>query len=173
MIITWLLIMKIFYILCSLFSALFVLSACSLFSTKQLHFEIINSFNSDYQGTNPTIFVLSSRNSSLPDSVNQQYWRETLNSVDFSKYIVVFIFRGQTTTSAAFGTTSVREEDKTILITAKFLWKTSYSISDEIVSPAEVIRINKQDMHNFGQLKFILRDTTGSEKASTTTFIPE
>jgi hypothetical protein len=120
-----------------------LVSACT---NNSLKFESLKLFYGDYQEMNSMVFVVSNKESLLPKSVDQQYWRQIIDSVDFSKYIILFIFRGQITTGSVFNVTNVQESVNAIIITAKFLWPYTESVADEIVSPVEVIKVDKSRM---------------------------
>jgi hypothetical protein len=147
------------------FLFLFIFGLASACANNSLKFESIKLFYGDIQQQDTMVFVVSNKDSRLPESIDQQYWRQVIDSVDFSKYIILFIFRGRITTGSVFNVTNVKENTNSIIITAKFLWPDTYTASDEIVSPVEVIKIDKSRMHGFGQLTFKLLDTQGKERA--------
>ena len=148
------------------------LGACS---GDGLRFESLKSFYSEYRETSPKIVVVADNDSPLPDGIDQQYWRQALGSINYSEQVVVFVFHGWQPVSSnkVFEVASVQESDDTILVTARVLiWKAN-SVISEILSPAEVIRVEKTSMHSFGHLTFKLLDTRGEERATTTAFISE
>jgi hypothetical protein len=119
----------------------------------------------------PDIFVLSDMNTSFPSNLYEPYWRRVLESVDFSKYFVVFVFGKPGAHNDIVEVKNVRQNDNTVTVTARFYRLNWNSIPAEIVSPAQAIKVSKANMGSFGRITFKLLDTTGLEKASTTATI--
>jgi hypothetical protein len=162
--------LKTIKVVCLLLSILGITLGCS---GHKLNYSIVQSFRVSYSGSNSVILVVSDRESLLPQWIEQTDKEQIIDSIDFSKYLLVFIVRGSLPTSEEFNVTSIKEKDNSIDIVATFLWQPGPAIATQLGSPAQAIRINKTNLHNYGQKMFRLLDTNYTEKASITIFITE
>ncbi len=140
-------------------------------SEDYIKFDSLGIDHSHYNTYEPIIYVVSEKTPPPSLLANQQYWEQTINSTDYSKFFIIFVFHGPATSDSAFRVVSVQNVDGEILITAPFFRKYQGSITGEIISPAEGIRINKSNIRSSGQLKIKLLDTNGKERVSTITEI--
>jgi hypothetical protein len=124
-----------------------------------------NNFDSSSRW--PDIYVLSEVNTPLPDILNEQYWVETLKSIDFTKYFVVFISRGPGYSNEIVKVINIKNEGGTVIVTAGFYTIPSQSVTGELISPAQAIKVSKSKLDDFEQLTFKLVDTEGLERAVT------
>jgi hypothetical protein len=158
--------------------SLFTMISTSACSNDLLRFDEIpidsphnNDFHSDVMS--PDIYIIPDVDTPLPDTINEQFWKQALKSVDLSRYFVVFVFRGTGySTDDIIKVINVRQDDDTVIVTAGFYTLPSRVIAGEIVTPAQAIKVNKSRLHSFEQFTFKLVDTKGAERASTTATIP-
>jgi hypothetical protein len=154
-------------ILLSLYNFLF----CSC-TRDYIKFESLGIDQSHYNSPDPIIYVISEKTSPPSFLTRTLYWEQIINSTDFSKYFIVFVFHGPASSDTAFKVVSIQNNEGEIVIKAMFFRKYQGSVTGDFVSPAEGIIINKSGIHFSGQLKIILKDTTGNERANTNMVFP-
>ncbi len=158
----------------SVFGALLLLGTLPACSHGNLGFKTLYPFSSpvdfycNYEARDPGIAVISQEDSPLPESIDGPFWRDSLANVDFHRYFVVFVFYGfPASANDVVEVSSVRADQSTITVKARFYTRKSNSVTSEMVSPAQAIRVSKANMKTFGRLSFRLVDATGQERATT------
>ena len=121
------------------------------------------------------IRVMTSIDSQLPNVIDYitPESQPELNTVDFSRYLLIFAFMGfQSVTGPTIEVTQIWQIDNTIYVEA-FFDQGGPTYQPTHSSPADVVRLSKENISHFGVITFILIDQDGTERARTTCEIPE
>jgi hypothetical protein len=123
----------------------------------------------------PQIYVITSNNSTVPDPIAEipAEGQLKLDSVDYSNYLVLFVFTGkQNFGDVAHKVTQIWQTDNIIYIHANFP-KPTKTVIPGFIYGKFVIKVSKDNMTQFGEIKFILIDQDERQRAVTTCDIPE
>jgi len=114
------------------------------------------------------IRVMTSIDSQLPNVIDYITLESQpeLNAVDFSRHLLLFAFMGfQGVTGPTIKVTQIWQIDNTIYVEA-FFNQGGPKYQPTHSSPADVVRVSKDNMTQFGEITFILLDQFGEERAS-------
>jgi hypothetical protein len=121
------------------------------------------------------IHVMVNIESPLPDVIKDitMESQAKLSTLDFSRYFILFVFMGfQSVTGPYIKVKQIWQVKDTIWVQADFnpdgpTYLPTYS------SPFQDVKVNKENITQFGEITFRLLDLSGKERATTTCEIPQ
>jgi len=117
----------------------------------------------------PQIDTMVNSQSPIPDVFSSL----DVGAFDFSKYFVLFVFMGlQSNSGPEITIQKIRQARDTIFVQT-FFDKDGPTYVPLLSSPCQIVKVNKEDMSQFGSIKFILLDQDGNERATNSYIVSE